>query len=369
MADNNVTNTDTDNDNTVILVLLALAVGAAVMYYYYYNYPTDFWAMFPTNFLGTGPMPPGPTTEPMPPEPTTGPTGSAATGPAATGSPAKKLNKNMLLCNAAWSNFNNAHAATEKLWAQYDIVLLDSDRKAQDVTKYTQAGKLVAMYISVGSREKKRSDASKFPANSFWSQPMAGWPDENWIVVEKWDALKNVMKARMQAIKAKGAQGVEFDNISIASKPGTSGGGAEVYAKIYKDKDMGKQKTVWNANIAYANWLADTAHSLGLFCLFKNGAGSGGLASVCAPKYDGCLVESALKFKELDAFKAFTTADKPVWCFEYSSGSDTVSKIKERAQAQGANTIATSVQVNIKNKKDTPYTRIAGFGKSTTPTA
>ena len=45
--------------------------------------------------------------------------------------------------------------------------------------------------------------------------------------------------------------------------------------------------------------------------------------------YDGIIVEEAFKYNEVDAFKAFGDAKKPVWMFEYKSKEDVEDDIKD----------------------------------------
>lgn len=309
------------------------------------------------------PSPPPPPSQPPPPPPSSNPSPPPppTSAPPPQGS-LKPLPQNVSLCNAAWSNFQDAHKETEKNAAQYDIVHLDMDRAAADVKKYTGAGKMVFMYMSVGSVENWRADKSQFPEDAVFKTQMKGWDGERWIRVEKWEALKPVMQARMQAMRTKGAMGVEFDNIAIASPVGaTEPYGSEAYADVYKPGgDKTRQKAIWTANIAYAQWLASTAHSLGMYAIFKNG---GELCAAVETSFDGIIIEEALSLKELDTYGAFMKANKPMWLFEYEKSNFNATKMKA-AVAPVASKISMAC---LNTRKKNPWLFAGGTCKPLTP--
>ncbi|KXS08903.1 glycoside hydrolase family 114 protein, partial [Gonapodya prolifera JEL478] len=167
------------------------------------------------------------------------------------------------------------------------------DSTAEDVSKWKSQGKIVIGYISVGTREDWNLDAVSWPSSAI-GKIVDGWPGERWLIPGQWQTVKNVMSARFAMLKSKGFDGYEGDNISLLDQ-----GGVDSYL---------------NDNIAYAQWLATTAHSYGLLAIFKNGPD---LVPNVLSYYDGCFAEEAFKYDEIDSYTPFYQSGKPVWIFEY----------------------------------------------------
>src|SRR5258707_827208 len=92
----------------------------------------------------------------------------------------------------------------------YDVDLFDVD--ARVVRELHAAGRKVICYMSVGSWEKWRPDASQFPA-SVLGKVYSGYPDERWLDVRNISALAPALRARFDVCKSKGFDGLEPDNI------------------------------------------------------------------------------------------------------------------------------------------------------------
>ena len=61
----------------------------------------------------------------------------------------------------------------------------------------------VICYVSVGSWEEWRPDASGFPAEVI-GKDYGGWPGEKWLDIRRIDLLAPLMRARLDECKAKG---------------------------------------------------------------------------------------------------------------------------------------------------------------------
>lgn len=230
----------------------------------------------------------------------------------------KTLNRSMRMCNLAWSNslankegkgsLNKLHQIVQPS-DKDSIVLLDGfDATVEEVTKWKKAGKIVIGYISVGSSENWRPDIKKW-TKEMTTKAMDEWDGERWVNLDNWELLKPIMISRFQMLYQKGFDGYEGDNISVTDQYGKKA-----------DRDKYKDK-----NIAYAKWLANTAHNIGLLAFFKNG---GEYQEEAVKYYDAVINEESLKFGEWEPYKAFYNANKPFFIYEYPLYHDTDDEIK-----------------------------------------
>lgn len=174
----------------------------------------------------------------------------------------------------------------------YDIDGFDAD--AATVQKIKASGARVICYISAGSYEDWRPDASNFPAPVIGSSN--GWEGENWIDIRS-KAVLDVMDARMAMCAEKGFDAVEFDNIDGFSN--SSG-----FPLTAQDQ------------LNYSKALADAAHRHGLAAALKNNAEQ---AAQLEPYFDMVVVEQCYEYDECDQYQSFVAADKPVLITEYES--------------------------------------------------
>src|SRR5262249_26019023 len=93
--------------------------------------------------------------------------------------------------------------------AMYDIDLFDAPQTVID-SLHAQ-GRIVICYFSAGSYENWRSDASSFPSASL-GNALSGWPGERWLDVRS-DAVRTIMRARLDRAVTKRCDGVEPDNV------------------------------------------------------------------------------------------------------------------------------------------------------------
>jgi hypothetical protein len=124
----------------------------------------------------------------------------------------------------------------------YDIDMFDAP--VSFIQKLHAMGRKVVCYISVGTWENWRPDASEFP-KSVLGNPDGGWPGERWLDVRQTQILEPIMAARLQLCAKKGFDGVDPDNLDGYEN---RTGFPITYAQ----------------QLAYDTWVAQEAHALGL---------------------------------------------------------------------------------------------------------
>ena len=157
--------------------------------------------------------------------------------------------------------------------AIYDVDLFDTTAAQLDALR--SAGRRVICYVSVGTYEPWRADASSFPAAA-QGDALAGFPDERWLDTR--DAtVRTLMAARLDLAAQKKCDGVDLSNLS--PEGATTGFGA----------------TTAEAE-AYGRFLASAAHARGL------GAGLGGgddVAGALAGDFEWALTEGCARRRDL----------------------------------------------------------------------
>jgi hypothetical protein len=132
--------------------------------------------------------------------------------------------------------------------AIYDLDMFDT--KASVVRKLHDMGRKVICYISVGTWERWRPDAKKFPKSVIGNKD-GHWPGERWLDIRQTSILEPIMTARYQLCKQKGFDGVDPDNIAgYQSRTGFPLTASE--------------------QLTYNEWVATEAHNLGLTVDQKN---------------------------------------------------------------------------------------------------
>jgi hypothetical protein len=175
--------------------------------------------------------------------------------------------------------------------AMYDIDLFD--QSASVVASLHAKGRKVVCYMSAGTYENWRPDASQFPAAVLGSGN--GWPGEKWLDVRRIDLLGPIMEARMDLCKQKGFDGLEPDNIDGYSN--NSG-----FPLTAQDQ------------INYNTWLANAAHARGLSIGLKNDLDQ---VKQLVNVFDWAINEQCFQYKECNLLTPFITAGKAVFVVEY----------------------------------------------------
>jgi hypothetical protein len=180
----------------------------------------------------------------------------------------------------------------------YDIDGFDAT--TSNVASLHAAGMRVICYLSVGSYENWRPDASSFPA-SILGNNLDGWPGERWLDVrgiqQPSSALAKIMNARLDMCKSKGFDAVELDNMDGY----TNNTGFPLTAA---------------QQASYDAYLANGARQRGLSAVMKNDLDQ---VSTLLPYFDMALNEQCNQYNECDPLKQFVQAGKPVVNAEYSS--------------------------------------------------
>lgn len=174
----------------------------------------------------------------------------------------------------------------------YDIDLFDTS--PQLVEELHKAGRKAVCYMSAGTWEKWRPDKDEFPSEVIGNR-YKGWKGEKWLDIRKLGTIGPIMKARLDLCKAKGFDGVEFDNIDgYLNETG--------FPLTYEDQ------------LLYNVFLANEAHLRGLSAGYKNNPGQ---IHDLLPYFDWALVEQCVQYDECDLYLPFVHAGKPVMAVEY----------------------------------------------------
>jgi len=175
----------------------------------------------------------------------------------------------------------------------YDIDLFENS--AEVVSSLHAQGRHVICYLDAGTWEEWRPDKGEFP-QSVLGKAVAGYPNERWLDISDLAAIEPIMKARLEMCKQKGFDGVEADNVEgYELETGFELTGAE--------------------QLTYNEWLAETAHSLGLSIALKNDREQ---ASQLEPYFDFALDEECFESKECGKLAPFIDAGKAVFEVEYN---------------------------------------------------
>jgi hypothetical protein len=175
----------------------------------------------------------------------------------------------------------------------YDIDGFDTSRAT--VTKLHAQGKHVICYIDAGTWEKWRADAGSFPRRIL-GRPN-GWPGERWLDIRKLRVLEPIMIKRFKMCRRKGFDALEPDNIDgWENSTGFAISGAQ--------------------QLTYNEWIARTAHRLGLAVFQKNDPEQ---TSTLQPFFDGALDEQCRQYEECSDLQPYLAAGKPVLDAEYQS--------------------------------------------------
>jgi hypothetical protein len=179
----------------------------------------------------------------------------------------------------------------------YDIDGFDNSSTV--VSQLHEKGYKAVCYVSAGSWEDWRADASQFPS-SVLGKELDGWPGEKWLDIRQLTVLGPLMQARVSMCKSKGFDVMEFDNVDGYSN--------NTGFPLTEDDQL-----------TYNIWLANQAHQQNMAVLLKNDPDQ---ATSLLPYFDGVLDEQCFEYEECDKFVPFIQAGKPVFEVEYNLSSD-----------------------------------------------
>jgi hypothetical protein len=175
----------------------------------------------------------------------------------------------------------------------YDVDLYDTS--ADTVAALHARGRKAICYLSAGSWEDWRPDASRFPAEV--KGRGNGWPGEKWLDIRRLDVLGPIMEARLDLCRSKGFDAVDPDNVDGFTNPtGFPLTGAD--------------------QLRYNRFLAGAAHARGLSIGLKND-----LEQVrdLVSSFDWALNEQCAEYRECALLKPFADAGKAVLHVEYGN--------------------------------------------------
>jgi hypothetical protein len=177
-----------------------------------------------------------------------------------------------------------------------DVFDLDMvETSARTVRRLHDRGRRAVCYINAGAWENWRPDAGEYP-QAVKGRPLDGWPGERWLDIRRLDVLGPILADRIELCRAKGFDGVEFDNVD--------GQGNRTGFDLSADDQVN-----------FNRWLAQAAHDQGLAAGLKNALG---LADRLEPDFDFAIVEQCFQYRECSLTAPFADAGKPVLDVEYS---------------------------------------------------
>lgn len=174
----------------------------------------------------------------------------------------------------------------------YDLDLFQTS--AATVANLHARGKKVVCYVSVGTFEPFRPDASAFP-NSVKGRPLEDFPDESWLDIRQIEILRPILEARFDQCRAKGFDGVEPDNVDgFQNNSGFPLSGAD--------------------QIRFNRFIAGIAHERGLSVGLKNDLDQ---VLELVGDFDWALNEQCFQYNECNSLRPFIQAGKAVFHVEY----------------------------------------------------
>ena len=188
------------------------------------------------------------------------------------------------------------------------------DNKSPVVDAIHGQGDRAICYLSVGSYERWRPDASSFP-NRVLGRPLdPPFQNERWLDIRRLRALKPIMEARFDICASKGFDAVEPDNVDG-----------------YQNR-TGFRLTKTD-QLRYDRWVADAVHQRGMAVGLKNDVGQ---VDELLDYFDFAINEQCFQYHECSRLDPFIAADKPVFGAEYAL---TRAEFCDKAAAHGFSTI------------------------------
>ncbi len=175
----------------------------------------------------------------------------------------------------------------------FDVDLFDTP--AATVASLHAAGRRVVCYVSAGTFENWRPDASQFPA-AVKGNTVSGFQDEQWLDIRQLSVLQPILESRMDLCTSKGFDSIELDNV-------------DGYANHTGFPLTAAQQ------LAFNRALASAAHARNLSVALKNDIDQ---VQDLVGQFDWALNEQCFEFGECNALAPFTAAGKAVFNVEYN---------------------------------------------------
>ncbi|HVY30843.1 MAG TPA: endo alpha-1,4 polygalactosaminidase [Polyangiaceae bacterium] len=159
---------------------------------------------------------------------------------------------------------------------------------AAELVALHDQGKHYLCYLSAGTLESFRDDASEFP-DSVIGNALSGYPNERWLDVRS-DSVRSLMARRVQALAALGCDGVPPSSLAVHAA------------------DTGFDLTLTDA-LDYARWLAERLHAAGLSAGLT---GTAELTQELWPTFDFGLAIGCVAGSGCSEYEPFSQARKTV---------------------------------------------------------
>jgi len=174
----------------------------------------------------------------------------------------------------------------------YDVDGFDTSRA--QVLALHRAHRFVVCYVDVGTWERWRPDAARFPRTVLGADN--GWPGERWLDIRRIDALAPLLRARFAMCARKRFEAVEPDNVDgYSNHSGFPLTGAD--------------------QLRFNRWVARAAHRAGLAVALKNDLEQ---APALARSFDFAVLEQCFEYDECGRARPFLRAGKGVYDAEYA---------------------------------------------------
>ncbi|WP_158091286.1 endo alpha-1,4 polygalactosaminidase [Thalassospira mesophila] len=205
-----------------------------------------------------------------------------------------------------------------------DADLFDVD--ADQVGQWRKAGIYPICYMSAGSYEDWRTDASQYP-KSVLGKDYEGWAGEKWLDIRQIFRLAPIIKARLDLCRAKGFLGVDPDNID--------GYLTDTGFKITRDDAL-----------RFVRWMAIEAHKRGLTIGQKNAPD---MVRDLAGQLDFAVTESPVTYDHGAYFAPYVAQHKPVFAIEYLTAKADIEGFCRQAREMGFQGINAAPKLDGKN--------------------
>lgn len=181
-----------------------------------------------------------------------------------------------------------------------NVFFIDMDGAQETIDTIHGMGKVAVCYISIGTVEEWRDDASQFPSTAVGGD-VDGWAGERWLDVKD-KTVRSIMTERVEKAARMNCDAVEPDNMMAYTE-----------GNIGVDVSEGDQ-------IDYNQWFAGVVHSNGMLVGMKN---SVELVPIMHRDFDFALNEECFQWDECDVYEdTFLAEGKPVFNVEYKNNMD-----------------------------------------------
>lgn len=165
---------------------------------------------------------------------------------------------------------------------------------AATVAALHREGRVAICYLDVGSWERYRPDARRFP-RSVIGRRYEGFPDERWLDIAHFHRFAPILERRFRLCARKGFDAVEPDNLAG-----------------YENK-TGFPLTAAD-QLRFNRWVAARVRRLGMAVALKNDPAQVG---ALLGRFDFAIVEQCFQYDECGSYEPFVRAGKAVFEAEY----------------------------------------------------